>query len=230
VRQVDADLVALQEVALASIDGRAVDQAARLGELTGRDHRYGAVHGYPLVEPESGQAVGAALWGNAVLSRHPIEAAWTVALPVVADDDPADPQDTEPRCALACHIRPPGGRLSFVSTHFGWRGRRVRQAQAHALAEMADRLSLPLLVGGDLNAPIEAVELAPLAGLADAFAAVGVPAGDRRRASCGPFRIDHLLAGGLEVLDCRVVVEAGDTSDHLPVVARVRLLAGSGRS
>ncbi len=222
-------MVALQEVALASIDGRAVDQAAELGHLAGMDHRYGAVWSFPLVEPKTGQAVGAALWGNAVLSRHPIVAARTLALPLVSDDDPAEPQDTEPRCALLTEVQLPTGRLSFISTHFGWRGRRVQRAQAEQLAALAEGLPRPLVLAGDLNAAIEEEVLAPLAALTDAFAAAGIPAGDGQRSSCGLLRIDHLLVNGVEVLDCRVMREAGDTSDHLPVLARLRI-GGAGSS
>ena len=39
----DADVVALQEVALLALDGEVVDQAAVLGRMTGMAHRYGAV-------------------------------------------------------------------------------------------------------------------------------------------------------------------------------------------
>lgn len=222
-------MVALQEVTLASIDGRAVDQAAELGHLAGMDHRYGAVWSFPLVEPETGRAVGAALWGNAVLSRRPIGAARTLALPLVADDDPSDPQDSEPRSALVTEIQLPIGRLSFVSTHLGWRGRRVQRAQADQLAALAEGLPRPLVLAGDLNAAIEDEQLAPLGTLTDAFAAAGIPAGDGQRCSCGLLRIDQLLVDGVEVLDCRVLSEAGDTSDHLPVLARLRI-GGAGSS
>jgi endonuclease/exonuclease/phosphatase (EEP) superfamily protein YafD len=46
-----------------------------------------------------------------------------------------------------------------------------------------------------------------------------VPAGDPRRASCGDWPIDHVRVRGLDVAACRVAVEAGDASDHWPVVA-----------
>ncbi|MBA2756236.1 MAG: metal-dependent hydrolase, partial [Chloroflexi bacterium] len=79
-------------------------------------------------------------------------------------------------------------------------------------------------VGGDFNAAIEDPELVPLArDFEDAFSVVGVRPGDRRRASAGPNRIDHLLSRGLRALDCRVVTEAGDASDHLPVAATFAL-------
>jgi endonuclease/exonuclease/phosphatase family metal-dependent hydrolase len=228
--ELDADLVALQEVAHASIEGRPVDQAAEFGHLTGLDHRYGAVWHFALIEPETAAASGATLWGNAILSRQRVSAVTTDALPVVENDDPAHPQDVEPRCALSADIELSVGRLRLVSTHFGWFGSRARRAQAERTAELVGGAPGPLVLAGDLNAPIEAPELAPLRGLTDAFTAVGVPPGDERRQSCDIDRIDHLLVRGIEVLECRVVSEAGDLSDHLPVLARLRLLSDVGIS
>jgi endonuclease/exonuclease/phosphatase family metal-dependent hydrolase len=81
-----------------------------------------------------------------------------------------------------------------------------------------------VVVTGDLNAPVAADELAPLRGsFDDAFAAIGVPAGDDRRRSCNAVAIDHVFVRGLEVTACRVATEAGDRSDHWPVVADLRL-------
>jgi endonuclease/exonuclease/phosphatase family metal-dependent hydrolase len=228
--QLGADIVALQEVALASVEGAVLDQPALFGELTGLDHRYGAVWHYPLVEPATGRTFGAALWGNAILSRHPITRTVTHALPVAMDDDPGDRQDVEPRCALAVEIELPTGPATFISTHLAWLGGRARRLQADALAAMVAATSGPLVLAGDLNAPIEAAELEPLAALTDGFAAVGVPAGDQRRRSCGLDRIDHVLTRGFDVVACRVATEAGDASDHLPVVARLRLSAEGGSS
>jgi endonuclease/exonuclease/phosphatase family metal-dependent hydrolase len=67
--------------------------------------------------PPSDWAVGSYLSGNVILSRHPIEATLVHALPITADDDRADPMDTEPRCALMCTIAAKVGRLSMISTH-----------------------------------------------------------------------------------------------------------------
>ncbi|HEY0442633.1 MAG TPA: hypothetical protein VGC90_00270, partial [Candidatus Limnocylindrales bacterium] len=53
----------------------------------------------------------------------------------------------------------------------------------------------------------------------------GTPPGDRRRASCDSDRIDHVLVRGLDAVACRVVREAGDLSDHWPVIATLRLPA-----
>jgi endonuclease/exonuclease/phosphatase family metal-dependent hydrolase len=86
-------------------------------------------------------------------------------------------------------------------------------------------------LAGDLNAAIDDPELSPLGPLlVDAFAAPGVPAGDERRRSCGTDPIDHVLLRGFEVEECRVAHEAGDLSDHLPIIARLRLSGGAGSS
>ena len=107
-----------------------------------------------------------------------------------------------------------------MNAHLTYAGTEQRRAQADELARIAAALPGPLVVAGDFNAPIEADAMRSLAtGFEDAFAAVGVEPGDARRASCGPHRIDHLLSRGLRATACRVVTEAGDASDHLPVIA-----------
>ncbi|MEA2610672.1 MAG: hypothetical protein QOG32_398 [Chloroflexota bacterium] len=235
-----ADAVALQEVAVLTPGGALLDEPAELARLTGMHIRYAAVHAFALVEPENGRAIGAATWGNAWLTRQPLRDGFALGLPVGADEAQVEPADSgrplagvtfaaapygtrEPRCAV-------GGRLAGVSgqglaplligTHLTYAGAAQRQAQAESLAGMADDLGAPVILAGDLNAPIESPELERLAEtFDDAFAGVGVPPGDPRRASCGPHRIDHLLTRGLRALECVVMREAGDLSDHLPIVA-----------
>ncbi|HEY7970864.1 MAG TPA: endonuclease/exonuclease/phosphatase family protein, partial [Candidatus Limnocylindrales bacterium] len=115
-----------------------------------------------------------------------------------------------------------------VTAHLTYIGRDQRRRQVAALAALASGLPDPVVVTGDLNAPIEADEVAGLRdGFADAFGAVGVPPGDARRRSAGAVAIDQVLVRGLDVLACRVATEAGDLSDHWPVVADLRLPAGS---
>ena len=233
IRSSGADLVALQEVPLASVDGVVIDQPALFGELAGLDFRYGTVWSYPLIEPDTGRVIGVTMWGNAVLSRHPIATTATYQLPTGPDDDPVDPVDTESRSALSCVVSfPEGGKVTFVSTHLAYLGGRQRRLQATGLAVIVGATNGPLLIAGDLNAPIESPELAALrdAGMDDPFDALGFPAGNNRRESCGRDRIDHVLTRGFTALECRVAREAGDASDHWPVVARLRLNVGSGLS
>ena len=242
-RELDPDIATLQEVSVLSPDGRLLDQPAGLARLTGRVARYAAVHTFPLVEPETGRSIGFASWGNAVLTKEPIVDGFAVGLPVAPDDDVievdgaidphtggphpmigvpyggAEPGHREPRCLVGGRVRD----VTVATTHLTYIGRAQRARQAAAVArELVDRSADgPAILTGDFNAAIDAAELASLAGdgWVDAFAAVGVAAGDPRRESCSHWPIDHVRVRGLQVQACRVATEAGDASDHWPVVA-----------
>lgn len=237
-----ADLVALQEVTLMTVHGEALDMARELSRRTKMEARYGSVHHFAIRDPRWDEAIGAAFWGNAILSRFPIAASRVVALPIPSDEDLVEPTHSgmelagvryadaergarEPRCLLACEIDLDGdasGRLRFCSTHLTYRGSGQRRRQAQRIAEEAATMRGPLVVAGDLNAPLDSRELQPLrAGLADAFAASGIPAGDPRRYSYPGQSIDHVLVRGLRVASCRAALETGDASDHWPVVAEL---------
>ena len=239
VEALDADVVVLQEVAVLTPDGEVFDQPLELGRLTGRHVRYGAVHAFALVDPEDGRSHGVATWGNVLLSRTPI-AATVTGLPLGTDDEPVEPAGAdhplagvpfrdaptgtrEPRCVVAGRIDAAGSTLTVLGTHLAYAGGAQRAAQADAVARIAATADGPVVVAGDLNAAIEDPELRALGALDDAFGAIGIPPGDERRASSGPARIDHLLGRGLRAIECRVVREAGDASDHLPVVATYAL-------
>jgi endonuclease/exonuclease/phosphatase family metal-dependent hydrolase len=227
-------------VAFLDAAGEVLDQPTELARLTGREVRYGAVHAFPLIEPETGQAIGSATWGNAILTRTRIRDGAVLRLPIGRDDElveapgsglalagitfAAAPYGTrEPRCAVAGRLEDDGTGVTVVVTHLTYVGAEQRRAQAEAVARLAGEASGPVVLLADLNAPIDAPALVPLtSALDDAFGAIGVPTADERRASCGALAIDHILSRGLEVADCRIAREVGDLSDHLPVVANVR--------
>ena len=233
----EPDVVALQEVPLMTVDGVTTDMAGELGRALGLESRYAAIHHVPMIEPESGSAIGAYMWGNAVLGRHRILSSRTIALPVPADDEliesagsghelagvryrEVEPGMREGRCALVCTIDDGSGPVNVLSTHLTYMGSTQRRRQVEAIAAHVTALDGPLVLLGDLNAPIHAGELAPLReSLIDAFLAVGVAPVDERRLSCGDVAIDHVLVRGLAPVSCRVATEAGDASDHWPVVA-----------
>ena len=238
VADIDADLVALQEVSVLTPNGDLRDQPAELARLTGMHVRYAAVHAFAMIEPEDGRSIGAATWGNAILSRRPLEDGFALGLPIGADDALVEPSESplplagvtfaeapygtrEPRCAVGGRLAGSDGPgIAIVAAHLTYAGTEQRREQVEALATIADGLASPVIVAGDFNAPIEAPEMDAMRGaFDDAFSAMGVAAGDSRRASCGPHRIDHLLTRGLRATACRVYREAGDASDHLPVVA-----------
>ena len=233
----DADVVALQEVGLISADGVAIEMPGDLARLTGMEARYAAVHTFAVIDPATAATTGAGLWGNAILSRHPITTAAALALPRPGDDELIEPAGSggegagvrygdappgvrEPRCALRCDIAVDAAVVTVLSTHLTYAGARQREAQVRGLASLADGAAPRVVLAGDLNAPIEARELAALRdGFVDAFAATGTPPGNPGRESCGTDRIDHLLVRDLAPTSCRVVRAAGDLSDHWPVVA-----------
>jgi len=242
--ELDADVVALQEVALLNDEGVTFDQAAELGRATGMAWRYGAVRHFPVHDPEHGPDVGAGLFGNAILSRLPFRAVRTTGLPpadALAFIEPPEHEHPyagiryaeaplhvrEPRCLLVAELELPGAAppLSFACTHLSHIGSGERRIQADTIARWADAATGPFVLAGDLNAAIRDPELAPLRDrLTDSFEAAGIPPGDQARTSTEDgYAIDHVLVRGLRPLDCRVIREAGDASDHYPVVATLAL-------
>jgi endonuclease/exonuclease/phosphatase family metal-dependent hydrolase len=225
----DADLVALQEVAVVSRDGDLVDNAGDLARQLGMDVRYGAVRSFEVREDDA--LLGVGTFGNTLLSRVPMGASRVVALPQgpleglvepAGSDHPAaglryadaPPTIREPRCLLLAEL----DGLTVGTAHFSHIGSGERRLQAEAAAAAFGDGS-PALLLGDLNAPIEAADLAPLAGWTDAF---GEPPGDPARISTEDgWRIDHVLARGASVRGARVLREAGSLSDHFPVVAEL---------
>ena len=245
IASLDADVVSLQEVSVFDVDGVLVDEPAILAEAAGMSVRYAAAGHFPIVEPEEGRVSGTALWGNAVLTRLPITDSWAAGLPRGGDDDLVEPPDAlhpftgephqlagvryadaptgsrEPRVLLRVSVETRDGTpLHVLATHFTHVGGEQRRTQAAFVAEVTARLEGPVVVAGDLNAGVGSPGLVPLVeALDDAFTTSGTPPDDGARRSCGPMAIDHLLTRGVRATSCRVAREAGDASDHWPVVA-----------
>ncbi len=225
----DADLIALQECALLTWDGRLLDNAGDLARQLEMHVRYGATRSFEALE--DGQLHGVGSLGNAVLSRRPILAAWTVALPAAPVDalieEPgvdhpaagvryadADPTIREPRCLLMVDL----AGLRAGTTHFSHIGSGERRLQAEVVQASFGSVA-PALLLGDLNARIDAPELAPLEGWTDGFAE---PHGDAVRASTDDdMLIDQVLVRGAAVTRCAVLRESGTLSDHYPIVAEL---------
>jgi len=229
----DADVIALQEVALASRDGDLVDNAGDLGRQLGMDVRYGATRAFE-VTAEHGLVTGAGCFGNALLSRLPIRSSRAIMLPMAESDAYVEPPDADHPAAGVRYADAPASiresrtlvlaevaGMTVGSAHLSHIGSGERALQVDAyLAAFGE--SRPALLLGDLNAAIESPELMAMAGWVDGFAAADVPPGDTRRVSTDDgWRIDHVLARGSTVRGCRVAREAGELSDHYPVVAEI---------
>ncbi len=220
-----------------NVEGEIHDQPADLAALTGRHARYGAVHAFPLIEPETGRSSGAASWGNAILTRMPLRDGFVTGLPRAADDDLLEPTGTDHPLAGVRYTDAEGGHregraavggrlpldertsVRIVTSHLTYIGRGQRLGQAEALANLAISLGEPVIVAGDFNAPLDAPELAPLtAAFDDALGSTGLAQEDSSRRTFGVGSIDHVLTHGLTTIAGRVADEAGDASDHFPLV------------
>ena len=230
VASLEPDVVALQEAALVSRNGDLVDNAGDLARQLGMAVRYGAVRTFAVTD-ETDATVGVGCFGNALLSRAPLDEVRCVALPAAPMDafvEPpgadhpaagvryadAPPTIREPRCLLVARV----GALTIGTTHYSHVGSGERLLQAEATVR-AFGDTAPAVLLGDLNAAVDAAELRPFESWTDGFV---VPVGDHARISTDDgYRIDQLFVRGASVAECRVLPESGDLSDHYPVVATI---------
>ena len=212
-REIDADIACLQEV-----DGRRgglrAEQAAYLGEATGRQVILGAAH------HRGGR------FANAVLTRFPSLTARTIDLAV---------SGYEPRVAIDADLLIGGRILRVMATHFGLHANE-RRLQANrlvaALGEPAGRNRVPphaVLLVGDLNewrgrngGGIRALDRC-----------LGPSAMPRTFPSWMPvLPLDRIYALGPAVLRdievCRSPL-ARVASDHLPLTGRLFWSSGEAR-
>jgi len=131
IRKQAPDVVTLQEVDEGCGRTGGIDQARRLGELTGMHHAFGSFMDY-----DGGR------YGMALLSRHPF----------VDVENHRLPDGAEPRTALAGRIRPSGGGPSvlIVGIHL-YRTPAERLAQARRVFESCAGEDGPVILAGDFN-------------------------------------------------------------------------------
>lgn len=198
-RRLDADLVGLQEVDVGTRRSGGVDQAAALGSALGFHTAFGEAFPY-----EGGS------YGVALLSRWPIRAAETVALPSL----------TEPRALLLADVDRPGGTLRAAVTHLGLDpNERIAQTQVVA-KHLRDRPRVVLV--GDFNAGHSELPLQPLQQfLVDAALHLGVAPLRTYPADAPTIGIDHVLVSPDLPLPRRVEIVPSDASDHLPVTVEL---------
>jgi endonuclease/exonuclease/phosphatase family metal-dependent hydrolase len=204
IRDIDPDLVALQEVDSATARTGRVDQAAELGRLTRLQPVFGRFIAYQ----------GGA-YGMALLSRWPVVTSENVVLP----------DGEEPRTALSATLRSPdtGQQVRFVGIHF-YRSGEERLAQSTRLQRHLRGHDLPTILAGDFNSRPDSRVMSQLA-----ENWLVVPKGEDHYSfpSYAPDEeIDFILlrpAGAFRVIDQRLLDEP-IASDHRPLVADVILL------
>jgi endonuclease/exonuclease/phosphatase family metal-dependent hydrolase len=209
VRELDADVVALQEVG--DVRGRHPhgDQAERLSELLGTQLLY-----QPTVRR------GDRRYGNAIVTRLPVEGSRSYDLSV---------KRREPRGCLRADLRLGERPLHVFALHLGL-SRREQKMQAAMLlgAEILRDAAVawPLVVAGDFNfwwsGPIARTIRRTLTDVAVA-AGSARPTYPARR----PFlRLDRIYvdaAWSVGEVGAHLSAASRLASDHLPLVARLRL-------
>src|SRR5258708_27526166 len=205
IRALGADVVALQEVAARHQAAGFLDQWAFLGAAIG----YRCIPGISL-------RTGRKVFGNALLTRHPVRA--------VRLHDLAVP-GREPRGAIDADLDLGGRGLRVIATHFGRRGaERRRQAERLLAILRADHSAVAApcvatVLLGDLNEWRRAPN--SISPVLDRFVDAPTPASFPARYPL--LRLDRILSEGRLRLDrCRAEVSriARVASDHLPIAAQ----------
>ncbi|MBU9437185.1 endonuclease/exonuclease/phosphatase family protein [Burkholderia multivorans] len=199
IEELDADVIALQEVPLGGT--RAPDVLAHLRDATGMHAAAG-----PTIDTAERR------YGNAVLSRYPIRAARTLDLSF---------HQREPRGALDADIDCRSGPLRVVATHLGLSARE-RSAQVQRLLAAFDTGAMPVILLGDINEWF--VRGRALQALVTRFRRA--PAPRTFPTVCPLFSLDRIWVHPGELLVDVVVhrsARARHASDHYPLVARMRV-------
>lgn len=204
-REIDADLVALQEVAYRR------DQAGHFLEYLGQQLQAQVIEGITLFD-ERGH------YGNAVLTRLPVSAVnrLDISLP-----------HREPRGAIEVSLRVDGLNVQLIATHLGLRPRERRHQIKTLLRRFDDGHADVQVLLGDLNEWF--LWGRPLRWLRRVFGDAPAP---RTFPSKSPwFKLDRFWVDPRVTLtDLRVHMSptARTASDHLPVVAELDVRAVSG--
>lgn len=136
IERLNPDIVALQEVDKKTTRSSGIDQAAELGKRLKMHHVFGSAMDFA-----GGQ------YGEAVLSRFPLNDSKTHPLPYLSGN--------EPRAALAVRVVPDNGlpEFLFVGTHLCHQSTKTRLEQTRKLRTLfSDVSGLPVILTGDLNA------------------------------------------------------------------------------
>ncbi len=200
IRELDADIVALQEVESRMGMDADAHQLNYLAQVTG----FVAVAGPTVLRPDSH-------YGNALLTRLPVLAVRRLDLSV---------RGFEPRGALDVDLDAGGEPLRIISTHLGLRHRERREQVARLLGVLEQHTDRRLLLLGDINEWVPGSRT-----LGRLHARLGQSPAPRTYPARRPlFALDRVWASPREIiadLARHDTALARVASDHLPVTARV---------
>ncbi len=205
IRQVDPDIVGLQEMRGQGADPEFADQVKILSELTGLKH---------FCFAEAIRIDGVNPYGNGLLSRHPLLHTEIIPIP---DPEPRKYDGYyESRCLLKAVL--PGG-ITVLVCHFGLNLDEAENAVATVLTHLAEEKCIFM---GDLNVTPENPVLDPIrAKMKDVSAVFGKPL--LSYPSDEPeIKIDYIFVSpDVEVLEAEI--PAIVASDHRPHTATVEM-------
>ncbi|MDO6438512.1 endonuclease/exonuclease/phosphatase family protein [Cyclobacterium sp. 1_MG-2023] len=129
------DLVALQEVDVnTERSGVHLNQAKELARLTGMNYYF---------EPSMPYQGGG--YGNAILTKFPIEKQFFHQLPTK--------ENSEPRAVLIVQVTLPGNqKVKFASTHLDFKSDAITTLQAEDIVSYFNKEKIPVIIAGDFNA------------------------------------------------------------------------------
>ena len=232
IREIDADVLALQEVdrgqPRSALRDQARDAAVAMGCAPGNWRFSAALHGTPgerweaagdTRDDNGGPAYGIALlsllpvleWSEIRLPAPPVH----LRTPVIHAGSRRRTKllmlEDEPRVALVAVIKTGNGPLTVVSTHLsfiaGWNVRQLRQLN-HQLRD----LPRPLVLAGDLNLPGRLPAL--ITGMQPRVRARTFPVRAPR------VQLDHVLTDGIAAHEAGRAVQL-DLSDHRALVVEL---------
>lgn len=225
IRNVDADVVVLNEVDFDAGWSHGVNQAQFLAEATGYPFRV-EQRNFDVRTPFESWA-----FGNALLSRFPIEQAHWVELPAYSLLEEWLVGSKE---AAVVVLDASGARIAALPVHLSFRSEETRLAAIPVLDSVAGALDPPLVLAGDFNtappgwpdvADTTAVgRLLELGWTSPRAVSAPTPAELTFPTYAPAESRDWILAElPLRMLESRVVEGAAALSDHAPVVAVVSL-------
>jgi len=202
IRDLAPQVVCLQEVDRGMVRTNGRDFPRELSGLLGMEAVFGA-----NLEQNGGE------YGNATLTDLPILDSENIRLPVLPGE--------EPRGCLRVTVEIDGRPLDILNTHFGLRVKE-RRKQANAIMELP--LRHPAVLTGDLN---EETDAPGVSTLLERFDPALPPGADGTYSAANPTRkIDYILVTKELSAENGRVMRSDQTSvasDHLPIVADVRL-------
>jgi len=193
----------------------------KLEEMTGESYYYcfaAGLEGYhPPFDAQYAPTQGRALYGNAIVSKYPIENYRTVK--VAFKEKPVDAGGYEHRVFLIAEINVEDTRITVICTHFGTT-KEERMLAIEMLKTELRNIQTPIIFMGDLNAGWKSEEVSLVRELLKETNSGGdLFTFDTKNPR---WQIDYIFTNEeFETEDVRM--PDNRFSDHFPLVAKLRL-------